>query len=419
METKVLVSNGHNKFILGPAAEEIYKRGLLVGFITAGYPTKIVKSWISRLGLSGNMAAQRLLKREERIPEDMVYPLWLSEVVNQLAMLIKKRYGANRLADSLLNYSFRLYAGNAATIVKKSSAKIYHYRAGYGGESVKEAKRRNMITLCDHSIAHPAVLDYLVSNGGRLPVNNEAVPLSVFWLNVLKDIDQADYVLVNSDFVKETFIHQGWVPNRIYVNYTGIDDEFLKMMPERDFNTISNTPLRLAFAGEFEQRKGCEVLVQAFQRLDDLGLQLEIIGGIATSLRARFNSFFTSPRVSITGFLSRTRLAEHLTNADVFVFPSLAEGSARVIFMALACGCYVITTPNSGSIVKNGIHGVLIPPGDVDALENAIRKIYEDRKSITSVGKNNIDLIRSSYKQSHYGENLFRIYRQLLSDHHN
>ena len=46
-----------------------------------------------------------------------------------------------------------------------------------------------------------------------------------------------------------------------------------------------------------------------------------------------------------------------MSRAEVFVFPSLAEGSARVVAMAMAAGCYVITTPNSGSVVRDGAMG--------------------------------------------------------------
>ena len=48
--------------------------------------------------------------------------------------------------------------------------------------------------------------------------------------------------------------------------------------------------------------------------------------------------------------------------------PASVEGSARVVFEALAAGCYVITTPNAGSIVKDEVHGALVEPGSADGL---------------------------------------------------
>ena len=54
--------------------------------------------------------------------------------------------------------------------------------------------------------------------------------------------------------------------------------------------------------------------------------------------------------------------------ADIFVFPSLHEGSALCTYEALACGLPVITTANSGSVVRHGIDGFIVPIRDVEAL---------------------------------------------------
>lgn len=105
-----------------------------------------------------------------------------------------------------------------------------------------------------------------------------------------------------------------------------------------------------------------------------------------------------------------------MATADVFIFPSLAEGSARIVFEALACGCYVITTPNSGSIVKDGIHGALVPPGDVDTLEATIRYAITHPDKVAQIGKRNAELIRSRYRQKDYGDVLFQLYERLIHE---
>jgi glycosyltransferase involved in cell wall biosynthesis len=413
---KVIISNGHFKFILGPAAAEANKRNILEGFITAGYPTTRVKQWVSFLCLTRYGLIKRLLNREELVPEPLVHPLWLSEIIIQVGAAIRKVTKATKYSEWLDDYGLRLYGRQATRIIRGSSAKIYHYRSGYGHDSVKAAKQKGMIVLCDHSIAHPATCEFLVGNLGRLPLIGQAGSISKFWSSILKDINQAGDVIVNSDFVKETFIHQGWDSDRIHVVYTGIDNEFLEAVPSRNYDAIDKEPLKLLFAGELGPRKGGEFLIQALQQIDDLPWRLDIIGSIDPALKQRFGSFFSDSRVTILGFLPRLQLAEHMSKAGVFIFPSLAEGSARVIFMAMACGCYVITTPNSGSIVKDGIHGSLTPPGDVDELEKAIRQVLTiDRKEIARIGKSNAEIIRRNYTQDQYGEKLFRVYEQLLT----
>ncbi len=57
--------------------------------------------------------------------------------------------------------------------------------------------------------------------------------------------------------------------------------------------------------------------------------------------------------------------------ADVFVFPSLFEGSAVVTYEALACGLPCIVTPRPGSVVRDGVEGLIVPARDVEALAAA------------------------------------------------
>ena len=57
--------------------------------------------------------------------------------------------------------------------------------------------------------------------------------------------------------------------------------------------------------------------------------------------------------------------------ADVFVFPSLFEGSAVVTYEALACGLPGIVTAEAGSVVRDGVDGLIVPARDVEALAAA------------------------------------------------
>jgi glycosyltransferase involved in cell wall biosynthesis len=104
-----------------------------------------------------------------------------------------------------------------------------------------------------------------------------------------------------------------------------------------------------------------------------------------------------------------------MQSSHVFVFPSLSEGSARVVFEALACGCYVITTPNSGSIVEDRVHGAVIPPNDPHALIQAIQWAQKNLSKVLKIGDNNAKLINRNYSQRHYGQNLQKLYAELLT----
>ena len=221
-----------------------------------------------------------------------------------------------------------------------------------------------------------------------------------------------EHVLVNSDFVKSTFIQQGWDDSQVHVLYWGIDDRFLRSIPRR-IEEVPKGPLRLTFAGAFGRRKGADVLTRALLALDDVDWELTLVGSIEPDAATRCAALLRDERVRVVGVAPRARLAEILSATEVFVFPSLAEGSARVVFEALAAGCYVVTTPNSGSIVEDGVHGALTAPGDDRALADALGCASVDRERIASVGLRNAELVRTHYRQADYGAGLARLYDTL------
>jgi glycosyltransferase involved in cell wall biosynthesis len=408
----VIISNGFAKFHLSVAAAEADRRHLLSSFLTGAYPTPFVQRILSLPYLRTNAKANRLAARRDEITEGLVHPLFPSEALYVLGT--RWRNGAVDVG------CMRFYGRLACRHVERAAAqgaRIYHYRAGFGGASLEVARKRGLFLLCDHSIAHPLMIDALVRNAGRMPAREE-LSASRIWMHVLHDIEQADIeqadaVLVNSRFVQDTFRHVGHNRSPVHVIYWGIDDSFLDRVPQRE---SAPGDFRLLFAGFFDKRKGADVLMDALGRLDDIPWHLEIAGPVGSDVAVRSRDFFSHPRVKYLGTLSRRDLAIAMTRADVFVFPSLAEGSARVVFEALACGCFVITTANSGSIVEDGVHGAIVPSGDSAALAEAITCAYQHRDRVSAISRNNALCIREQYRQCDYGDKLMGLYKELLGE---
>lgn len=410
----VVLSNGFSRFQLIVAASELERRGRLTALITASYPTAAVRDTVDWLRLGRVEQVARLIDRRDDILDERVRSLWGAELTSRLLGPFRDadRYARSRIGVAAM----RAYGRSAARIVRDlpQSARLYHYRSGFGHRSVEEARRRGLALLCDHSIAHPALVDHLVESGGAFPASGEPAVSDRLWSSVLGDIERADFVLVNSDFVKQTFIFCGWDPAKVHVLYWGIDDWFLNVLPPRRFEL--HRPLRLLFAGSFNQRKGAGELVSALTSIADKEWQLDIAGPVSADLVKRHASFLTRRNVRIHGVIRRSELAQLMSLSDVFVFPSRAEGSARVVFEALASGCFVLTTPNAGSIVKDGVHGRIVPPADPSALAAVLAALLDDPAEIPEVGKRNRSLICSSHRQQQYGDGLERVYDAVLGD---
>ena len=73
-----------------------------------------------------------------------------------------------------------------------------------------------------------------------------------------------------------------------------------------------------------------------------------------------------------------SELPRYYQSADIFVYPSLHEGSALAIYEALASGLPVVTTFNSGSVVRDGIEGYVVPVQDPDAIKDKIEFLYHN-----------------------------------------
>ncbi|MBA7537595.1 D-inositol-3-phosphate glycosyltransferase [subsurface metagenome] len=92
-------------------------------------------------------------------------------------------------------------------------------------------------------------------------------------------------------------------------------------------------------------------------------------------------------------------------SSDIFIYPSLHEGLAIAIYEVLASGLHVITTPNAGSVVRNGEEGFIVPIRNVQALMEKILLLYKDH-----------DLRKSMSKKTreHAGSFTWITYRQTL-----
>jgi glycosyltransferase involved in cell wall biosynthesis len=401
----VIISNGFNKFHMSIAAAEAHRRDLLSMFITGAYPTPAMQRLARLAGVDRTRKFSRLLARGDEIPTNLVHALPSSELIS----VVRPQWNAA---------AFRYYGLRACHFVRQAAARgarIYHYRCGFGLQSVQLAKRLGLFALCDYSIAHPSMVESLSDWQGKLPNTRQGPPRTAMWRTVLEDVELADLVVANSDFVKQTFLLQGWPESRVHVIYWSVDQAFLDCIPERMGRGERDEPLRLMFAGGIGKRKGVDTLIDAL-RLVPNGWALDVAGAFVDESPAMRDFILHDARVNYLGLLSHEQLAQQMTRSDVFVFPSYCEGSARVVMEALASGCFIITTPNTGSIVQSGVHGIVVPPGDAKELARAIVNAMNNRTHVCEAGLRNAELIRTQHRQGRYGDDLENLYRRIMKE---
>src|SRR5262249_33445676 len=87
------------------------------------------------------------------------------------------------------------------------------------------------------------------------------------------------------------------------------------------------------------------------------------------------------------GRVAHAEMPARMAAADVFVFPSLFEGSAVVTYEALACGLPSIVTPNAGSVVRDGVEGFLVRPRNALALAARMEQLGNNRELRSTMAK--------------------------------
>lgn len=321
-------------------------------------------------------------------------------------------FRSRALKDKLANVKAAVLYGRLSCKYLKD-ADIFHVRSGSGmGGAIERAKANGMKVIVDHSIAHPLFMDRQLRK--EFEKNGVLFTMGIddpFWQGVLADCDKADLLLVNSQFVKDTFVEAGYDEKKIQVVYLGVRTDFSRL--KTDY-TIGDT-IKLLFTGSFGFRKGGEYLLEAIKILNSRNIlcELTIVGGTgeATEMLDRYNL----PNVKLVGMVPQDELKLYLKNADMYVFPSLCEGCAQSGMEALAAGLPVIATRESGLPIEHGKTGFFIPSKDEQAIVDAVINVATDRVLRNNVGYNAVEMM-TRYTWDNYAKEVCKLYESLLTN---
>jgi glycosyltransferase involved in cell wall biosynthesis len=138
--------------------------------------------------------------------------------------------------------------------------------------------------------------------------------------------------------------------------------------------------LRLLYAGTWLDQRGIFYLRDALRKVMPLipALTMTFAGpGVPGEEILRFFGDELASRILVQPCVSAERMQELYAEHDIFVFPSIVEGLPNVLMEVMANGMPVITTETCGmpDIIENDFNGLLIPPADAEALEEAILRL--------------------------------------------
>jgi glycosyltransferase involved in cell wall biosynthesis len=167
--------------------------------------------------------------------------------------------------------------------------------------------------------------------------------------------------------------------DRITVLHNAVPDP----VPDLDRRPVPGKPCHLLFLGYLSARKGVPDLLWALASPTVKQLRWRATlagGGSIDEFRNLAKDLGILERLSFPGWLDNVGVNELCAQADALVLPSHAEGLAMSVLEGLSHGLAVITTPVGAhsEVIEPEVSGLLVPPGDVAALADALARVIED-----------------------------------------
>ncbi len=246
--------------------------------------------------------------------------------------------------------------------------------AGAGLKTGRLVQQRGGTFICDRGSTHQRWQEQIVSEEQRRWKIDRPVSDIRDTIREETIYDLADSITVPSSFARRSFLEIGVPADKVHVIPYGVQlDRFLpaEMPPADRFEVL--------FVGSVTLRKGFPYLLQAFAALKHPAKRLRVVGSVPAWMKPIISSL-PNEHVEYLGSLPQTRLPAIMSSSHLMVLPSVEEGLALVQAQAMACGCPVLATPNTGSedLFSDGMEGFIVPVRDVPALTARMQQLADD-----------------------------------------
>lgn len=274
----------------------------------------------------------------------------------------------------------------------------------FSGESLDllhAARAAGLWTAVEQIIAPRVIVDQLVAEeearfpGWQAPTTGNRLS-GRFAAQEMAEWAAADLVVCGSDFVRDGVVASGGDARRTVVVPYGIDQRYA--LPLR---AAHDGPLRVLTVGGIGLRKGSPYVLETARRLKGR-MAFRMVGPCALAPAAKAA---LARDVELIEAVPRAEMPAHYAWADVFLLPSICEGSATAIYEALAARLPVVTTPHAGSVVRDGIDGHLVPIRDVEAIVAALVGLAGDAERRRAMAEA-AGLRATDYDLARYGQRL-------------
>lgn len=231
-----------------------------------------------------------------------------------------------------------------------------------------------------------------------------------------------DKIAVVSKLLKDEIIKSGVSKENVILVNNGVDvDSFYPLHHKnrlKDLWNLKEDEKVIGSIGRLTLEKGHIYLLKAFKIVKNNfpNVKLLIVGDglLGESLKLEVNNLGLSDHVVFAGF--RNDIPEILNIIDIFVLPSLTEGMPMALLEAMAAKRTIVVSRvgEIPQIIKNGLNGVFIEPGDVKSISESILLLLKDKEKANFVANNAYQKAKNELSSRHMAKGYEKIYSSVL-----
>lgn len=365
---KIVTSHPGNQVVTYDIAAQLVDRGCLTRHLAAVYyvPTRSPYNLAAYVpGDTGCHLREQLIKRRtDAVPDALVVDFPGVELATRaLAATPGLRSVLRHSGVRAIDTAHDAFA--ASWIRRHRGADIVMPSQGSALRTLRAARDVGAHSVLH--VTHPLSHNRIVAAEYRKLGGTAPPPLPP---RLYREIETADYLLTASALTTESLLEMGIPERRIKEVPYGID---MTGYDRHEVPRALANEVRFLFVGKLSIHKGLHVLRDAWSTMAGSGLTLRLVGRPTGALEEEIVSTWRDDRVHVVPEVAI--ISAEYQSADVFVFPSFVEGFGMVTLEAMASGLPVIVTDHSKGVVRHGVDGFVLRPGDADALAHCMREL--------------------------------------------
>lgn len=383
-----VVQTVHGKFHHFDLARQLHRQGMLEAIFT-GYP--------------------RWKLNEEGLPPQKIktFP-WLRTLI-----MVKARFGIeNPWFDRQLNWWAALSL-DAYAASHLPECDVFVALSGGGLKTAGLVKTRGGRYVCDRGSTHIRFAERLMAEefqrwGQQFPgIDPRAVAREE------QEYAAADVITVPSRFCVRSFIEMGVPPEKLRKIPYGVELSH--------FRKVADPPtdrFEVLFVGQVSFRKGVPYLLEAFKSLQHPRKRLRIVGAMQQEMKVFLRDKHFE-NVEFVGPVPQPDLIPIMSSSHVMVLPSVEDGLGLVLGQAMACGCPIICSTNTGGeeLLSEEQMQFVAPIRSPGAIAELLERLCQDPELQRRISAAALQRVKRLGGWDQYGGEFARVCRELVNGH--